>query len=69
MVADVLAVGFLFLFIFISLYAIKRWFGVDIFLSKSKMQRANLQTPALDVVNVDNPFYIELGKQPFANGI
>ena len=69
MVADVVFAGFLFLFIFISLCAVNRWFGVDVFLNKSKMRRVNVKTPALDVVNVGNPFYIELGSQPFANGI
>jgi len=40
---------------------------VDVFLNKSKMRRVNVKTPALDVVNVGNPFYIELGSQPFPN--
>ena len=69
MVADAVAASVLLLIVFLVLFAIKRWYGIGMFHENSAMQKINSRPPVLDVVNVDKPFSIELGKQPFENGI
>lgn len=68
MVADIVVASVLLLIIFLVLYAIKRWYRIDIIHENFAMQKFNSRPPVLDAVSVDNPFSIELGKQPFENG-
>ena len=68
MVDDVLAASFLLLIVFLIFFAIKRWYGIEIFQESSKMQKINAKPPILDVVNVNNPFSIEVECQQSEDG-